>query len=381
MMRIPRPTVFSRAIPALLLVALSIGCRTASDRLDPARARSAPLDDIKAGVSADAGLTPQPAQASLPPLPDPRGLVLYAADGTTISWSELVRRAAESEVVLIGETHGQRLGLALAAALWDDVLRAGGASSTAALSLEFFERDEQTAMDDYLAGLIDEAAFRKATDRSEGNYPEGHRAMVEAAKAAKRPVIASNAPRRYVRLARTDGFDRLSALTPEQQRLFNRPGALTEGRYREEFSRLMGGMGGHDAATTPAASSANASKSADQPPPPAGSEEESRLRAEADAKAKADAENRAKIEGFFRAQNVWDATMADSIVHGLGAGYRPIVHVVGQFHTDFKGGLTERLLSARPGCRALVLSVVDIASSTLRTEDSGRADVVVYVGQ
>jgi uncharacterized iron-regulated protein len=43
----------------------------------------------------------------------------------------------------------------------------------AALALEFFERDEQTRLDEYLAGVTDEAAFKKRTARTDGNYPPG----------------------------------------------------------------------------------------------------------------------------------------------------------------------------------------------------------------
>lgn len=368
-------------------------CRTASDRLDAERARSAPLDEVKSGAARRAAggaeAAPGPDAA---PRRDPRTLTLHAAGeggaAATIAWDELVRRAAASDVVLIGETHGHALGLAFAAALWEDVLKSGpsagesGGAAAPALSLEFFERDEQAAIDDYLAGLTDEAAFRKATERTEGNYPPGHRAMVEAAKAAKRPVIAGNAPRRYVRLARTDGFDRLGALTSEQRRYFDPPASLTEGRYRDEFMRMMGGMEGHEGSKAQSekhkAQTQEKKGEANAAPP---AEEEARLKAEAEAKAKAEAEAMAKKEGFFRSQNLWDATMAESIARGLASGWRPVVHVVGQFHTDYNGGLTERVKAARPGARVMTISVVDESSESLREKDAGRADVVVYVGK
>lgn len=388
-------------VSMLVLAALTSagvgGCRTASDRLESDRTRSVPLDEVKAGAGArgrsDAAIAPELEAPAKPkePLPDPRTLTFFGPGGETIAWGDFVSRAVGSDVVLIGETHGHELGLAFAAALWEDVLKGGatgttwssGGSRPAALSLEFFERDEQSAMDDYLAGLIDEAAFKKATERSEGNYPAGHRAMLELAKSARRPVIASNAPRRYVRLARTDGFGKLDTLTPEQQRLFTPPATMSEGRYRDEFMKMMGGMDGHGGNGQSAnGKSANEVKAADGSAPAALTpEEEARLKAEAEAKAKAEAEALAKKEGFFRSQNLWDATMADSIVRGLGSGYRPIVHVVGQFHTDHNGGLTERVKALKPGAYVMTISVIDASSAALREEDKGRADVVVYVGK
>lgn len=41
--------------------------------------------------------------------------------------------------------------------------------------------------------------------------------MVEAAKAAGRPVIAANSPRRCLRVAKSDGYDKLKGLGQEQR--------------------------------------------------------------------------------------------------------------------------------------------------------------------
>lgn len=285
--------------------------------------------------------SPQDTSASLA---DPRGVEVYdGRNGSVVLWEDLVAEAAAADVVVIGEIHGHPLGLGVAAALWEDVL---ARSPGAVLSMEFFERDEQSRLDEYLQGVVDEPAFLKRTARSSGNYPPGHRAMVEAARAAGRPVIAANAPRPHARLARTDGFDRLRALTPEQRRNFRIPDALPGGRYREKFFELMGGMAAsHDPG------------------------------APADA-----AEWNDRAESFFRAQSLWDWTMAESVALALGRGERPVVHVVGQFHSDFDGGLLQSLRAMAPGATVVTLSVVDDTTIALRDEDRGRADFVVYVG-
>src|SRR4029079_18353147 len=114
-------------------------------------------------------------------------------------------------VVFLGENHGHPLGLATADELFEDVL---AREPNAALSLEFFERDEQSRLDDYLTGVSDVAALEKSSERTPGNFPPGHRAMVEAAKRAGRPVHAANAPWQYTTLARKEGYERLAQLTP-----------------------------------------------------------------------------------------------------------------------------------------------------------------------
>lgn len=338
----PARTHFSRhALGALLASSLALGaCSSGATNRSTSLhdlARPAPL------VESDAPHTPP-----TPPAPfDPRALPAFdGATGRPIDWDALVARAAAAPAVLIGEIHGHQPGLDAAAALWEDILRHPSRAASAALALEFFERDHQTHLDDYLTGITDEAAFLNQTGRSlnSGSYPPGHRAMVEAAKAAGVPVIAANAPRRYVRLSRLEGLDRLEAMTPEQRRLVAVPDELTPGPYRERFFTLMGGM--HPSA------------------------------AETDEDA-AHARNQV-IETFFTAQNVWDETMADSVAEAVHAGRAPVVLVVGQFHTDFEGGLTTRLRDR--GISAVVISMVAASRDTFDEDDRNRADIVIYTG-
>ena len=166
--------------------------------------------------------------------------------GLSMTWDGVVAAASAADAVLIGEMHGHEQGLAAAAELFEAVL--ARRPNTTALALEFMERDEQVAIDDYLSGVTDSEAFAQAIGATASSYPEGHRRMLEAARAAGRPVIAANAPRRYVRLARSGGFERLERLTPEQHRLVVAPSAITEGPYKDRFFELMGGMSASHAA-------------------------------------------------------------------------------------------------------------------------------------
>lgn len=292
--------------------------------------------------------------------PDARDLPVY--DGMTggrIDWTSVVARCAGADVVLIGEVHGHETGGAASIALFEDVLAQAG--STAALSMEFFERDEQATVDDYLTGISDEQEFRTRMGRTDANYPPAHSTMVNAASAAGRPVIASNAPRRYVTVARTKGFEQLRELTPDQQQLYVVPDSIIEGEYRDRFQELMQGM---VAAHLPAPEHAAPGEGDDS----AGQASE----------ANRDAAVTEMVAGYYRAQNLWDATMAASIASGAGRGSAPVVHVVGQFHIDFDGGLAQRVRSLMPGARVVTVSLVD--SATMKDEDHGRADVVVCIG-
>lgn len=288
------------------------------------------------GCSAPKGsTTPTPgveAPAAVLPVRDVD--VFDGHSGARVTWDRLVISAASAEAVLVGENHGHPLGLAAAATLFSDTL---DRANNTALAMEFFERDQQLGLDDYLTGLADEAAFRQRTRRTDSSYPPGHRAMVERAREANVPVIAANAPRPYVRLARTQGYDRLRAMTPEQQRMFRIPDALPEGRYRADFNAVMG---------------ANT----------------------------ADPSTVSGLDAVFRSQSLWDWTMAESVATAIGRGRAPVFLVIGRFHTDFYGGTPIALRLLRPGVRITTVSFVDAPSNVLRDEDRGRADFVIYVG-
>lgn len=281
-----------------------------------------------------------------------RPAAVYRADGALCTLAEVIAAAKAADAVLMGENHGHELGLATAAKLWDGVLKD---SPKAALAMEFFERDEQWALDDYLAGITDPAGFEKAARRNPGNYPPGHKAMVEAARAAHRPVIAANAPRRYVSLARKEGYDRLKALTSEQARLFRIPDSLPTGKYRDNFDKIMTDNAGPGHAA----------------PGKAKSPEEIE---------KEKAEAKSKLDASFRSQSVWDWTMSESVARSLDAGNIPTLLVVGRFHIDQEGGTVLALRQQRPATRILTVSFVDAWADALRDEDKGRADWVIYVG-
>lgn len=274
-----------------------------------------------------------------PEAPDPRAVAVFTGTGDPAGWDALVSAGAEADAVILGENHGHPLGLDAAATLWDDLL---ARTDKAALSLEFFERDEQSRLEDYLGGLSREETFKRRTARSASSYPDAHRRMVEAAKAAKRPVIASNAVWAHRSTASRHGFDRLRSLSPEQRRMFRIPDDLPAGRYREDFDRVMNDTAKEHGRDKPFTQD--------------------------------------ELDGSFRAQSLQDWTMAESVARSLEAGERPVVHVVGRFHSDFRGGLVHALQALHPGARVVTVSFVNAWATSLRDDDRGRADFVVYVG-
>jgi uncharacterized iron-regulated protein len=268
-------------------------------------------------------------------------VTIFDKQGNETDWDTMLSAALNADVVVIGESHGHPLGLAAAATLFDDIIASG---ADTALLLEFIERDQQLAIDDYLAGVTSDKAFRKASRRTDGNYPPGHARMVEAAKAARRPVYAANAPRRYVRMTTKDGYEKLRALNPRQQALFTVPEPMLEGDYKENFFGLMGGM-------------SHGTPETENGIPPE------------------------MIEKMYRSQQMWDATMADSVVTAARAGNRPAVLVVGRFHSDNTGGTVQLINRYAPGLKVVTLSMVTTDDATIDDDEIGQADFVLHVGE
>jgi hypothetical protein len=81
------------------------------------------------------------------------------------------------------------------------------------------------------------------------------------------------------------------------------------------------------------------------------------------------------------AQLVWDATMGASIAKARRSGARKVVHIVGQFHSDFNGGTVQELRRHLPHAHVLTITMQRDEPDALREEDRDRADIVIYTGK
>ena len=245
---------------------------------------------------------------------------VFTGDGTPSSLDALVASGLRSEVVFLGEQHDDSVAHTVQA----DVLRrlaegriaearqGGAARGPVVLSMEMFETDVQLVLDEYLAGLIPERPFLAAS-RPWDNYARDYRPMVEYAKAHALPVVAANAPRRYVNRVSRLGMAALDSLWADAKaHLAPLPFPRPSEAYRAKWNALMGGTGAH-------------------------------VTGEAN-------------ERMLMAQALWDATMAHRIARALDREPGTlVVHPVGRFHVERKTGTPEALQSYRPGTRALVV--------------------------
>jgi uncharacterized iron-regulated protein len=172
-----------------------------------------------------------------------------------------------------------------------------------------FERDVQYVVDEYLAGLITEDHFLRSA-RPWDNYEEHYRPMVEFARVHGLPVVAANAPRRYVNRASRLGRDSLQALGPTARRyLPPLPYPEPSSAYQEEWDAIMGDAAQHMSST------------------------------------------------LIDAQTLWDAAMGEAIAAVLDAEPDALVlHMAGGFHVENGTGTPEALAHYRPGTRALLVA-------------------------
>jgi len=268
--------------------------------------------------------------------------------GRSVGWDEFIEQIAEMDVILLGEEHDDATGHAVQLAVVEDVFdrRNGGT-----LAMEMLERDEQILVEDHADGVIDAKTFAKETGSTswsgDGSWFAWYQPIIEAAHDRNGKVVAANAPRRYVRLARIEGWDRIQSMSEDRLELFSVPETPIGGTYRERFFEIMSptdhGDGGND--------------------------RESGIDPEI-------------IESFYRAQQVWDATMADSVARSVQDGDTPVILLVGRFHVDHDGGTVTELRNLIPNNSIVTVTLDSGRDEPLETgKGNPPSDIVVHTNE
>ena len=298
---------------------------------------------------------------------------VYDRAGSESSLAEIVWAAGGGDVLLVGEEHGDMPGHAFEAELLEAVFESTTDSDgvpwrPVVLSLEMFERDVQYVVDEYLEGLISETHFLRSS-RPWDFYEQRYRALVEAAKERGAPVVAANAPRRYVSRVTEHGpasLESLSDLAKSYLPPLPYPGPSEP--YRAQWDELMaaamGGSGDQAGAPEPSeAEPAEASphRPAEEAPPP-------------------QTPNHAVSSNAIYSQALWDASMGHAITNALVTSLGGlVVHFAGSFHVARGTGIPERIEDYRPGTRVttVVITKVDDIETWSEEEHAGLADYVV----
>lgn len=260
----------------------------------------------------------------------------FLGSGQPISKQDFLQKLSETtaDVICLGENHADRTAHALELEI---LALLHGAGASLALSLEFYQREAQIVLDEYLAGLVPLDTFL-ADSRPPANHTD-YQGLLDYCKTAGLPAIAANCPRRYTRAVAKHGKDFLLAKVDvavaggQASRLLPPlPYASASAAYRNKFLAVMGRMGN---------SGANVATN------------------------------------MLDAQSLWDATMAHSIATGLQKVNR-ILHITGHFHIQHRLGTVEHLKVYCPHAQVLTVAILPSDDTVrLAEEHLNVADLVV----
>ncbi len=238
---------------------------------------------------------------------------IFDGKGNAATLEDIAKAIEKTDVAFLGEQHDDATAHFLQLQIFKAAVEKYSKERKVVLSLEMFERDVQIVLDEYLKNLISEKHFLESS-RPWGNYKTDYRPLVELAKENNLPVIAANAPRRYVNMVSRLGRESLDNLSNDAKKwLAPLPYGAASDAYAQKFNALMG---------------------------------------------QTDSITPLKHSPILNAQSLWDATMAYSIAEFLKANKKAlVVHLNGSFHTENRLGTAEHLLKYSPKTKFLVVTM------------------------
>jgi len=250
------------------------------------------------------------------------GYHIYDPSGDELSFDEVAAKFLGAEVILVGESHDDSIGHLVELEILEHAFaaRTTAAYPRVAVSMEMFTRDVQHVVDEYLQDYITESHFLKAS-RPWARYETDYKPLVEFAKVHRIPVVAANAPRRYVSRITKHGANALDSLAESSKHWiaplpYAQASAVYETKWMAAMEESMSGMdstGGMD---------------------------------------------HSMFAHMLEAQSLWDATMAHSIVQQLiKTPESAVLHFVGSFHVTKNTGIIEHIKRYRPGTQVVTIVI------------------------
>jgi len=255
---------------------------------------------------------------------------LFTQKGKVTDFGQLVKAAAKADVVLFGELHNNPIShwlqLELTRSLYAEK------KQQLVLGAEMFEADNGVLLDEYLSGKVAERNF-EAEAKLWPNYKTDYKPLLAFARDSSLRFIATNIPRRYASLVNREGFDGLTALSPEAKQ-YIAPLPIPYDAQLPGYKgmmEMMGGAGGH------------------------------------------------VNENLPRAQAIKDATMAYFILKNLKPG-QTFLHFQGTYHSDNFEGINWYLKQAAPELKIVTINSCEQADiDTLSAENKNKADFILAI--
>jgi uncharacterized iron-regulated protein len=281
-----------------------------------------------------------------------KSFVIYSKEGKQSKIDHIVEEAILADVIFIGETHNNpianELEKILLKAIHQKTIDPANKPNkkNVVLSLEFFETDVQTIVDEYMQGLITEEHFI-VSSRAWHNYRKAYHPLIEYAKDNSIPVVAANAPRRYVNMVSRLGRQSLNDLSDSAKSWLP---PLPYGEASEIYIRKINELN-NNLDTKIKKPDKNHGKNTNLPP-----EKAKKIMA---------AMKKTSHEIIHNAQSLWDASMAWSISKTLQ--HKPdslVISINGNFHSEGGLGIPEHLSAYSPGLKTVIITIKPEKSPT-----------------
>lgn len=252
---------------------------------------------------------------------------LFDKNGKKTSYEKLLKSAMKTEVVLFGEFHNNSISHWLQLELTKDIAD----KKAIVLGAEMLEADNQTQLNSYLKGEIDQKKL-DSTARLWKNYPTDYKPLVDFAKERKASFIATNIPRRYASIVFKKGLEALENL-PEEEKAWMAPLPIAFDITLPGYQAMMDMQGGHAGDKMP------------------------------------------------KAQAIKDATMA----HFITKNRQPnsvFIHYNGTYHSDNFEGINWYLKKNTPNIKIITISSVEQKDlSKLEKENHNKADYILVIDE
>lgn len=255
----------------------------------------------------------------------PSAYKIFNSKGRHMSYSDLLKDARNADVVFFGELHNNAIAhwlqLDLCKELYarhQDKLILGG---------EFFEADNQIAINEYFLDYISERSF-ESESRPWSNYATDYKPIINFAKKYELRFVATNVPRRYASMVAKKGLAALDDL-PGYSKIYLPPLPIKEEYTLGCYQRML--------------------EMSDNNPL------------------------------FAQAQMLKDATMAQNIFKNLQPK-ETFFHINGAFHSDYNEGIIYYLQLLNPDLKILVISTVEQEKAEKLSPDHYlRGDYIIVV--
>ena len=265
-------------------------------------------------------------------LSDKPAYLLYTKDGKKVEYKTMLKQLKDADIIFFGELHNNPISHWLQFELSKDLIIAN--DTNIIFGAEMFEADNQLIINEYLAGLISKNKF-EAECRLWPNYKTDYKPLMDLAKTAQVPFIATNIPRRYASVVYKKGFEGLEDLS-DKAKQYIAPLPIQYDPEQDAYKSMLS-MGDKMPAHM--------------------------------------------TENLPKAQAIKDATMAHFIAENLEKNHT-FIHFEGAYHSDKYQGIIYYLNQYKPKLNIVSITTVNSKDVfNISDKEKALADFIIVVDQ